>query len=99
MMYRRYYTLPKIGPICFNGKNLDGGNKQGSAEYKVDGNELSVIQNGEPKSTYLCTKKDPMGILSSIVDGKWTVGLNSGIQFRSRLMTMVGKVYGYSKQK
>ncbi len=41
----------------FNGKNLDGWEiKQGSAEYKVEGNQIIGISKFGTESTYLCSK-------------------------------------------
>ena len=81
----------------FNGKNLDGWEiKQGSAEYKVDGNEIIGYSKLGTESTYLCTKK-LYGDFILEVDVKMEVGLNSGIQFRS-LSHDNGEVYGYQAE-
>lgn len=81
----------------FNGKNLDGWEiKQGSAEYKVDGNEIIGYSKLGTESTYLCTKK-AYGDFILEVDVKMEVGLNSGIQFRSN-SHQNGKVYGYQAE-
>src|SRR5690606_12005187 len=67
----------------FNGKNLDGWEKrQGTADYKVDGNEVIGYSKFGTESTYLCTKKS-YGDFILEVDVKVEVGLNSGIQLRS----------------
>jgi len=81
----------------FNGKNLDGWEtKQGSAEYKVDGNEIVGYSKLGTKSTYLCTKR-PYGDFILEVEVKMEVGLNSGIQFRSQAHDD-GEVYGYQAE-
>ncbi len=81
----------------FNGKNLkDWETKQGSAEYKVDGNEIIGYSKLGSESTYLCTKKS-YGDFILEVDVKIEVGLNSGIQFRSNSHES-GEVYGYQAE-
>lgn len=81
----------------FNGKNLEGWEiKQGSAEYKVDGNEIVGYSKLGTESTYLCTKKS-YGDFILEVDVKMEVGLNSGIQFRSNSREN-GQVYGYQAE-
>lgn len=78
----------------FNGKNLDGWEKrQGTADYKVDGNEVIGYSKFGTESTYLCTKKS-YGDFILEVDVKVEVGLNSGIQLRSNAHKD-GEVYGY----
>ncbi|MCM4167129.1 hypothetical protein KCTC52924_02706 [Arenibacter antarcticus] len=81
----------------FNGKNLEGWEiKQGSAEYKVDGNEIIGYSKLGTESSYLCTKKS-YGDFILEVDVKIEVGLNSGIQFRSN-SHVNGEVYGYQAE-
>jgi len=81
----------------FNGKNLDGWEKrQGTADYKVDGNEVIGYSKFGTESTYLCTKKS-YGDFILEVDVKIEVGLNSGIQFRSNAHEN-GEVYSYQAE-
>ena len=63
--------------------NLDKFEKRnGTAEYKVNGDEIIGISKVGTPSTYLCTKEMYTDFILE-VDVKVEVGLNSGIQFRS----------------
>jgi hypothetical protein len=84
----------------FNGKNLDGWEtRQGSAAYKVEGNQIIGISKFGTESTYLCSKK-VYGDFILEVDVKIDMGLNSGIQFRSNSDTNYkdGEVHGYQAE-
>jgi hypothetical protein len=84
----------------FNGKNLDGWvTRQGSAAYKVEGNQIIGISKFGTESTYLCSKK-VYGDFILEVDVKIDMGLNSGIQFRSNSDTNYkdGEVHGYQAE-
>jgi hypothetical protein len=84
----------------FNGKNLDGWEtRQGSATYKVEGNQIIGISKFGTESTYLCSKK-VYGDFILEVDVKIDMGLNSGIQFRSNSDTNYkdGEVHGYQAE-
>jgi hypothetical protein len=81
----------------FESGNLNGFEKRnGSAEYKLEGNELIGISAIETPSTYLCTKERYTDFILE-VDVKVEVGLNSGIQFRSNSFPEFknGQVHGY----
>lgn len=85
-----------------NWKSLVNGNldefvkRNGTAEYKVNGNEIIGISKTVTKSTYLCTKEIFSDFILE-VDVKVEVGLNSGIQFRSNSYADFknGQVHGY----
>jgi hypothetical protein len=84
----------------FNGKNLDGWEiKQGSAEYKVEGNQIIGISKFGTESTYLCSKMVYSDFILE-VDVKIDIGLNSGIQFRSNSNNNYknGEVHGYQAE-
>ena len=84
----------------FNGKNLDGWEtRQGSATYKVEGNQIIGISKFGTESTYLCSKK-VYGDFILEVDVKIDMGLNSGIQFRSNSDNNYknGEVHGYQAE-
>jgi len=81
----------------FDSGNLDGFEKRnGTAEYKLEGDELIGISALETPSTYLCTKEKFSDFILE-VDVKVEVGLNSGIQFRSNSLPDYrnGQVHGY----
>jgi hypothetical protein len=85
-----------------NWKTLVNGNldefekRNGTAEYKVNGDEIIGISKTGTKSTYLCTKETFTDFILE-VDVKVEVGLNSGIQFRSNSFPDYkdGQVHGY----
>ena len=85
-----------------NWKNLVNGNldqfekRNGTAEYKVNGDEIIGISKTGTPSTYLCTKEMYTDFILE-VDVKVEVGLNSGIQFRSNSFPDYkdGQVHGY----
>jgi len=85
-----------------NWKNLVNGNldnfvkRNGTAEYKVNGDEIIGISKTGTPSTYLCTKELFTDFILE-VDVKVEVGLNSGIQFRSNSFPEYknGQVHGY----
>ena len=85
-----------------NWKNLVNGNldefekRNGTAEYKVNGDEIIGISALGTPSTYLCTKETFTDFILE-VDVKVEVGLNSGIQFRSNSLPNFknGQVHGY----
>jgi len=85
-----------------NWKNLVTGNldafvkRNGTAEFKVNGDEITGISKLGTKSTYLCTKELFTDFILE-VDVKVDVGLNSGIQFRSNSFPEYknGQVHGY----
>ena len=85
-----------------NWKNLVKGNldefekRNGTAEYKVNGDEIIGISAVGTPSTYLCTKETFTDFILE-VDVKVEVGLNSGIQFRSNSLPDYknGQVHGY----
>lgn len=84
----------------FNGENLDDWEiKQGSADYKIEGDELIGISKFGTKSTYLCSKK-PYNDFILEVEVKIDMGLNSGIQFRSYFDENYkgGEVRGYQAE-
>ena len=70
--------------------------RNGTAEYKVEGDQIIGISKLGTKSTYLCTK-DRYSDFILEVDVKVEVGLNSGIQFRSNSIADYknGAVHGY----
>ncbi|MBT3383781.1 MAG: DUF1080 domain-containing protein [Prolixibacteraceae bacterium] len=77
--------------------NLDKFEKRnGTAEYKVNGDEIIGISKVGTPSTYLCTKEMYTDFILE-VDVKVEVGLNSGIQFRSNSFSDYknGQVHGY----
>lgn len=77
--------------------NLDNFIKRnGTAEYKVNGDEIIGISATETPSTYLCTKEIFADFILE-VEVKVEVGLNSGIQFRSNSLPdyKKGQVHGY----
>ncbi|HKJ79647.1 MAG TPA: DUF1080 domain-containing protein, partial [Prolixibacteraceae bacterium] len=81
----------------FNGQNLDDFEKRnGTAEYKLEGDQLIGISAVETPSTYFCTKEKFSDFILE-VDVKVEVGLNSGIQFRSNSFPDFknGQVHGY----
>jgi len=81
----------------FESGNLNGFEKRnGTAEYKLEGDELIGISALETPSTYLCTKEMFTDFILE-VDVKVEVGLNSGIQFRSNSLPDYrnGQVHGY----
>ena len=85
-----------------NWKTLVNGNldefekRNGTAEYKVNGDEIIGISKTGTKSTYLCTKETFTDFILE-VEVKVEVGLNSGIQFRSNSLPDYkdGQVHGY----
>lgn len=80
-----------------NGKNLDGWEKRnGTAEYKVEGDQIIGVSKVGTPSTYLCAKERYADFILE-VEVKVEVGLNSGIQFRSNSVTDYknGAVHGY----
>ena len=70
--------------------------RNGTAEYKVNGDEIIGISKVGTPSTYLCTKEMYTDFILE-VDVKVEVGLNSGIQFRSNSISDYknGQVHGY----
>ena len=83
-----------------NGNDLSAFEKRkGTAEYKVDGNEVIGISKLGSPSTYLCTKKRYSDFILE-VDVKIDMGLNSGIQFRSNSIETYknGDVHGYQAE-
>lgn len=86
-----------------NWKNLVDGNildtwekRVGTAEYRVEGDQIIGVSKLGTKSTYLCTKERFSDFILE-VDVKVEVGLNSGIQFRSNSTPdyQDGAVHGY----
>lgn len=81
----------------FNGKNLKGWKKlNGTAEYKiVDGCIMGISKMGTP-NTFLATEKN-YGDFVLVFDFKVDIGLNSGVQFRSKSEKSYnnGRVHGY----
>jgi hypothetical protein len=86
-----------------NWENLIGGDildkwekRNGTAEYKVEGDQIIGISKLGTKSTYLCTKERFSDFIFE-VEVKVEVGLNSGIQFRSNVSQEYknGAVHGY----
>lgn len=85
-----------------NWKKLVNGNldnfvkRNGTAEYKINGDGITGISKLGTKSTYLCTKETYTDFILE-VDVKVEVGLNSGIQFRSNSLAdyKEGQVHGY----
>ncbi|MCK5208735.1 MAG: DUF1080 domain-containing protein [Cyclobacteriaceae bacterium] len=95
------FTIPSFAQTnwtpLFNGKDLKAFEKRkGSAEYKVEGNQVIGISKLGSSSTYLCTKKRYTDFILE-VDVKIDMGLNSGIQFRSNSIESYknGDVHGY----
>jgi hypothetical protein len=81
----------------FESGNLGGFEKRnGTAEYKLEGDELIGISALKTPSTYLCTKEMFTDFILE-VDVKVEFGLNSGIQFRSNSFPDFknGQVHGY----
>ena len=70
--------------------------RNGTAEYRLEGDQLIGISALETPSTYLCTKEKFSDFILE-VDVKVEVGLNSGIQFRSNSFPEFknGQVHGY----
>lgn len=90
-------AVPDDWKPLFNGKNLDAWEKkQGTADFKVEGNQIIGISKFGSQSTYLCTKTSYSNFILE-VDVKIEMGLNSGIQFRSHSDDNYkdGKVFGY----
>lgn len=84
----------------FNGKNLKGWEiRQGTADYKVDGNQITGVSKFGTRSTYLCTTQRYTDFILE-VDVKIDLGLNSGIQFRSMSNENYkeGDVHGYQAE-
>jgi hypothetical protein len=84
----------------FNGNDLSAFEKRnGTAEYKVEGNQIIGTSKLGSKSTYLCTKKRYSDFILE-VDVKIEVGLNSGIQFRSNSVETYknAAVHGYQAE-
>lgn len=84
----------------FNGKDLSKWEKRkGTAEYKVEGNQVIGISKLGSPSTYLCTKERYTDFILE-VDVKIDMGLNSGIQFRSNSIESYknGDVHGYQAE-
>ena len=84
----------------FNGNDLSAFEKrQGTADYKIDGDQIIGISKLGTKSTYLCTKKRYSDFILE-VDVKIEPGLNSGIQFRSNSIADYknGAVHGYQAE-
>lgn len=97
-------TIPSFAQTnwvpLFNGNDLSAFEKRkGTAEYKVDGNEVIGISKLGSPSTYLCTKKRYSDFILE-VDVKIDMGLNSGIQFRSNSIETYknGDVHGYQAE-
>lgn len=88
--------------IAQNWKKLVNGNidgfvkRNGTAEFKVNGDEIIGISKVGTSSTYLCSKETFTDFILE-VDVKVEVGLNSGIQFRSNSFPDYknGQVHGY----
>ena len=77
--------------------DLSGWEKRsGTAEYKVEGDQVIGISKVGTPSTYLCTKELYTDFILE-VEVKVDVGLNSGIQFRSNSISDYknGAVHGY----
>ncbi|MDP4681114.1 MAG: DUF1080 domain-containing protein, partial [Cyclobacteriaceae bacterium] len=84
----------------FNGQDLKGWEKrQGTAEYKINGDEIVGISKIGTPSTYLCTKEIYSDFILE-VEVKMETGLNSGIQFRSLTNKNYkdGDVHGYQAE-
>ena len=84
----------------FNGKDFKEWEKrQGTADYKIDGDQIIGISKLGSPSTYLCTKKRYTDFILE-VDVKIDMGLNSGIQFRSNSIETYknGDVHGYQAE-
>jgi len=99
-----FFVLPSYAqkgwPTFFNGKNLDGWEvRQGTAEYKAEGNEIIGISKFGSRSTYMCTKKRYSDFILE-ADVKIEPGINSGIQIRSIFNEHVrnGAVQGYQAE-
>ena len=81
----------------FDSGNLnDFVKRNGTAEYRLEGDQLIGISALETPSTYLCTKQKFSDFILE-VEVKVEVGLNSGIQFRSNSFPEFknGQVHGY----
>lgn len=84
----------------FNGKDFKGWEKrQGTAEYKIDGDIVTGISKLGTPSTYLSTKETYSDFILE-VEVKIETGLNSGIQFRSMSKKDYknGDVHGYQAE-
>ncbi len=81
----------------FNGRNLKGWEKlNGTAEYKVQDNNIIGISKMNTPNTFLATKKMYDNFILEF-EFKVDDGLNSGVQFRSNSLKnyMDGRVHGY----
>lgn len=81
----------------FNGKNLKGWTKlNGTAEYKVQNNEIVGISKMNTPNTFLATNNMYDDFILEF-DFKVDDGLNSGVQFRSNSLKEYqnGRVHGY----
>ncbi len=81
----------------FNGKNLDNWQVlNGSAEYKIDGEEIVGISKMNTPNTFLATKETYSDFILEY-EAKIDDGLNSGVQIRSLSKTdyQEGRVHGY----
>ena len=81
----------------FNGKDLSGWEiKNGTAEYRIEGNAIVGTSKTGTPNTFLCTKKKYSDFIFE-VEVLVSPGLNSGIQFRSSSIKSYrdGRVHGY----